>query len=246
MKKILFYVAIIPSILIVLVQPACNPVECFKRTGSIVTEERQVADFTTIMVNDNIKLLLRNDSSNVITVEAGRNLIKSVKTEVEGSILKITNENTCNWTRSFKNDIKVTVGARFIQNLEQFGFNEVKTLDTIEVNDLKILCKNSGDMTLALKGNDITMFTSSSSYVRMSGSSNSAFLHTNGPGEVLAQEFRVQDLRVLHENINTMHVFPVNSLDVTFNPENTGNVLYYNEPQQITVNGTGKGKVVKK
>ncbi|HAS40339.1 MAG TPA: hypothetical protein DCS93_07660 [Microscillaceae bacterium] len=246
MKKILFYAAIIPSILIVLVQPACNPIECFKRTGNIVTEDRQVADFTTIMVNDNIKLLLRNDSSNTVTVKAGSNLIKSVKTEVEGTILKITNENTCNWARSFKTDITVTVGARFIQNLEQFGFNEVKTLDTIEVNDLNILCKNSGDLTLALKGNDITMFTSSSSYVRISGSSNSAFLHTNGQGEILAQSFKVLDLRVLHENINTIRVFPINTLDVTFNPENTGNVLYYNEPQQITVNGTGSGKVIKK
>ncbi|OJJ14151.1 hypothetical protein BKI52_44325 [marine bacterium AO1-C] len=246
MKKILFYIAIIPSILLVLVQPACNPIECFKRTGNIVREDRQVADFTTIMVNDNVELLLRNDSSKIVTVEAGSNLIKSVKTEVEGTILKITNENTCNWARSFKTEIKITVGAQFIQNLEHFGFNEVKTLDTIEVNDINILCKNSGDMTLALKGNNVNMFTSSTSYIRLSGSSNAAFLHTNGQGEILAQSFRVQDLRVLHENINTIHVFPINTLDVTFNPENTGNVLYYNEPQQITVQGTGTGKVVKK
>ena len=98
MKKILFYAAIIPSILIVLVQPACNPVECFKRTGNIVKEDMQVADFTTIMINDNVEVLLRNDSSNIVTVEAGSNLIQSIKTEVEGDILKITNENTCNWS----------------------------------------------------------------------------------------------------------------------------------------------------
>mgnify|MGYP001105315894 CR=1 FL=1 len=246
MKKILFYIAIIPSIFIVLVQPACNPAECFKRTGDVVKEDRQVANFTTIMVNDNVRVLLRNDASNTVTVEAGSNLIKSVKTEVEGDILKISNENTCNWARSFKTQVTVTVGAQSIRNLEQFGFNEVKTLETLEVDNLNILCKNSGDMTLALKANNVDMFTSSTSYIRLSGSSNTARLHTNGQGEILAQDFKVQDLSVLHENINTIRVFPIQSLDVTFNPENTGNVLYYNEPQRITVNGTGTGKVIKK
>ena len=246
MKKILFYIAIVPSIFIVLIQPACNPAECFKRTGDVVKEDRQVANFTTIMVNDNVRVLLRNDASNTITVEAGSNLIKSVKTEVEGNILKISNENTCNWARSFKTQVTVTVGAQSIRNLEQFGFNEVKTLETLEVFILNILCKNSGDTTLALKANNVDMFTSSTSYIRLSGSSNTARLHTNGQGEILAQDFKVQDLSVLHENINTIRVFPIQSLDVTFNPENTGNVLYYNEPQRITVNGTGTGKVIKK
>ena len=246
MKKIFLYLTVIPCLFIVLIQPACNPTECFKRTGDIVQEERTVNDFTTILVNDNVEIVLRNDSSRTVTVEAGKNLISSVKTVVEGSILKISNENTCNWARSFKNQIKVSVGAMFVQKIEQYGFNQITNTDTLEVNDLNILCKNSGDINLVLKANHVQMFTSSTSYIRLAGSANTSGLHTNGMGEILAQNFKVQELNVLHENINEIHVFPVKSLNVTFNPLNTGNVTYYNEPDNISVSGTGKGKVIKR
>lgn len=234
------------SSLILLLQSACNPKECFKRTGEIVKEERVLSDFNTLLINDNIEVTLRNDSSKTVIVEAGKNLISSIKTEVEGSILKLTNENTCNWARSYNTPVKISIGAKFIQSIEHFGFNAIKTAEKIEVNDLNILCKNSGDITLNLKANQVKLFTSSTSYINLEGSSNVALLHTNGMGEIYAEKLSVEELTVLHENINDIHVFPIKSLNVTFNPQNKGNVYYYNEPENITVKGSGTGKVIKK
>lgn len=234
------------ALLVVLLQNACSPAECFKRTGEIVKEERVVSDFNALLINDNVEITLRNDSSNIVIVEAGKNLISSIKTEVEGSILKITNENTCNWARSYNAPVKVSVGARFIQSIEQFGFNAIKTAELLEVNDLKIACKNSGDITLNLKANNVNLFTSSTSYINLVGEASSLYLNTNGMGEIYADKFTVSDITILHENINDIHVFPIKSLNVTFFPQNKGNVLYYNEPESITVEGSGIGKVIKK
>lgn len=234
------------TLLVVLLQNACSPAECLKRTGEIVKEERVVNDFNTLIINDNVEVTLRNDSSNIVTVETGKNLISSIKTEVEGSILKVTNENTCNWARSYNKPVKISVGAKFIQSIEQFGFNTIKTAEVLEVNDLNILCKNSGDITLSLQANSVKLFTSSTSYINLIGSANTAFLHTNGMGEIYANKLSVGELRVLHENINDIHVFPIKSLNVIFNSQNKGNVLYYNEPESVTVEGGGIGKLIKK
>ncbi|EAY31481.1 hypothetical protein M23134_04314 [Microscilla marina ATCC 23134] len=243
MKKIFLYTL---SLFVLLINHACNPAECLKRTGEIVKEERTVSDFTSILISDNIEVILRNDTIRTITVEAGKNLISSVKTEVKGSILKVTNENTCDWSRSYNTPVKMSIGAKFVQNIEHFGFSKLHTTETLEVNDLNILCKNSGDIDLKIQANRINLFTSSTSYIHLEGSSSTAFLHTNGMGEIFAEKLRVEKLDVLHENINNMHVFPVKSLNVTFNPQNQGNVFYYNEPENIQVGGTGIGKVIKK
>jgi hypothetical protein len=234
------------ALLAVLLQNACSPAECFKRTGEIVKEERVVSDFNTLLINDNVEVTLRNDSSNTVIVEAGKNLISSIKTEVEGSILKITNENSCNWARSYNEPVRVSVGARFIKRIEQFGFNAIKTSELLEVDNLNIVCKNSGDITLNLKANNVQLFTSSTSYINLIGSTKTALLHTNGMGEMYANKLSVDDLIVVHENLNDVHVFPIKSLNVTFNSQNKGNVLYYNEPESITIEGSGIGKVIKK
>lgn len=246
MKKLFLYLTVVPCLFVVLIQPACNPTECFKRTGDVVQEERTVNDFTTIMVSNNVEVVLRNDSSRTVIVEAGKNLVPSIKTVVEAGILKITNENTCNWARSFKSPVKVSVGGQFVQNIEQNGFNKITTVDTLEVNELKISCTNSGDIDLKLKANHVHLFTSSASYIRLAGSANTSLLHTNGLGEVLTENFKVQELIVAHENINTVHVFPVKSLNVTFGTQNSGNVIYYNTPDTINIEGTGTGKAIKK
>lgn len=248
MKKLLLYIISIPCLFLLLIQPACNPVECFKRTGNIVKEERIVKDFTSIMVMDNIRVLLRNDNSNKIIIEAGSNLVKAVKTEVEGDILKINNENTCNWARSYKNEITVSVGARSLQNLEQLGFNEITTIDTLETPGLVVDCRSSGDISLNVVTNALSIFSATSSYINVTGKTRTLRINSNGIGEIFTQGLRADNVTVQHENINQVHVYPIKSLNVTFFPQNTGNVIYYNQPDsiKITKKGTPKGVVIKK
>lgn len=248
MRKLLLYIISVPCLFLLFIQPACNPVECFKRTGNIVKEERIVKDFTSIIVMDNIRVLLRNDNSNKIIVEAGSNLVKSVKTEVEGDILKINNENACNWARSYKNQITVSVGAKSLQNLEQLGFKEITTIDTLETPGLVVSCRSSGDISLNIKTNALSIFSATSSYINVAGKTRTLRINSNGIGEIFTQELRADNVTIQHENINQVHVYPIKSLNVTFFPQNTGNVIYYNQPDSIKVTkkGTPKGAVIKK
>ena len=77
-------------------------VPCASRNASI-------ADFHVLELNDRIDLVLEERAVGTLSVEAGRNLLGQVETEVRESMLVISDRNTCNWVRSFKPRITVRV-----------------------------------------------------------------------------------------------------------------------------------------
>jgi len=82
---------------------------CLTNTGKIVTNVREVADFDSIYLNDNVTLILKQDSENHVAVEAGENIISGITTEVNGGQLIIHNCNSCNWLRDYNTPVNVYV-----------------------------------------------------------------------------------------------------------------------------------------
>ena len=74
--------------------------DCFKSTGKIVDEYRAVQQFNEIQVMNNINLFITYDTIQEIRVEAGKNLVNLIKTDVNNNRLIIKNNNKCNWIRS--------------------------------------------------------------------------------------------------------------------------------------------------
>jgi hypothetical protein len=83
-----------------------NRCDCFKSTGDITSESRNISDFKKIILEDNINLYITPDTIYSLTIEAGAHLLKSIKTEVTDSCLILKNENKCNWVRNYKDKIK--------------------------------------------------------------------------------------------------------------------------------------------
>ena len=81
--------------------------DCFKGTGEISTEERQLPTFTSVYVEDNVNLIFVEDTVQKVIVEAGKNLLKNIKTEMIGDQLQIRNINKCNFVRKY--DIPINV-----------------------------------------------------------------------------------------------------------------------------------------
>ena len=60
--------------------------DCFKSTGEITIERRESSDFENIILEDNINLILTQGNECAIMVEAGKNLLESIKTDISGGI----------------------------------------------------------------------------------------------------------------------------------------------------------------
>lgn len=127
-----------------------NRCDCFKRTGSIVTETREISGFDKVVVDDNLNVFITQDTVFEVKIEAGDNLIPLIKTEVADGILSIHNKNRCNWTRSYDKPFNVYIKMPIVNSIISDGTGNIKSLNTITTANLNIQTKNSGDVELTV------------------------------------------------------------------------------------------------
>ena len=76
-------------------------------------EKRNVGDFTKIAFRIPGELYLRQGNSNSVEIEGTKDVLSIVKTEIDGSTLKIHSPTKWNWSKTDKAKVYITV-----QNLE--------------------------------------------------------------------------------------------------------------------------------
>jgi len=219
--------------------------DCFKGTGKVITETRTPSDYTRIELNDNINLVITQDSINKISVEGGEKLLPNIQTEFVDNKLIIKNNNKCNWVRSYKNKFTVYVSAKSLKRIEYFGSGNITSTNTLVADTLEINCLESSgkiDIMANTQNNFLRIHTGSTD-MYVSGNTNENFLYNTSNG--------FAHLENLHTNINTIvssttgdcYVNADQKLDVTI--KYIGNVYYYGNPSTINTNISGKGQLIK-
>src|SRR5262245_51383068 len=122
-----------------------NMCDCLKSTGKIITEKRPLAEFSQLEVRKNVSVTLYKDTVNYAEVEAGENLIALVRTEISDGILKITNDNVCNWVRSYKKEIHVNLHFKELSYVRHYGSKEISSNNTWKNHSVNAALYGGGD-----------------------------------------------------------------------------------------------------
>lgn len=77
--------------------------------GPIVTQTRELDDFSELYLNDNINLSLVRSDTCYIEITTGANIIDNITTEVKDGILTISNITTLNWARPYNYQLDATL-----------------------------------------------------------------------------------------------------------------------------------------
>ena len=142
-----------------------NRWDCIKRSGEQTTDIRTLPPFTGMYVNNNIDVFITQGPTQEVKVVAGKNLVSLVKTEVTSGALHISNENKCNWARSYKKGvISVYITIPVINIVENDGSGIITGQNTILTNTITISTSESGDIKLSLNAN--------TTYIDCTGSSD--------------------------------------------------------------------------
>ena len=107
--------------------------------GPMTTEMRSVAAFHRLKMHDDIRVRLVRGDSAYIELTAGSNLMKNIITEVNDGTLKIKNENTMDWIRSYDTEIRATV--YYTDDIDDIYYESVGGLicvDTMNVKKMNI------------------------------------------------------------------------------------------------------------
>jgi hypothetical protein len=243
------FLKVLSYIFTALVLLSCNKghqCDCVKSTGDITKENRTIMDFNKISVTDNINLYITQDTFYAASVEAGSHLLKSIKTDVRDSCLYLSNENKCNWVRSFKDKVNIYVTCKKIKELVYTkGSGNISSTDTLYADYFQLDdYDGSGIINLKLVANTswFNLHTGPAD-LYVAGRSGVSYLYSAGNGKADLRNFPSGYFFINNSSTNDCYINVYKEMELKIGY--IGNIYYYGSPYKITANITGSGKLIK-
>jgi len=219
-----------------------NAIDCFQRTGDIVSKTVEVPDFTRILVLPNVELILKEGPETEIIIQSGEHLINEVNAWVEDDRLIVEDTNDCNFARDF-NQTKVFVTAPNISQIRSATQFDISSDGVLSYPSLSLISEdfnedNGGNLTgtfhievdtqrLGIVSNNIASFF-------ISGNVETLFVgFYSGTGRFEGADLIAQDIEVFHRGTNKMILNPQQSISGEL--RSTGDVIAMNRPSLIDV-----------
>jgi hypothetical protein len=221
--------------------------ECLKSTGHIITQEIGLPSFTKLDLNEKIEFCLVQDSVFKVVLNGGENLLNDVKMSVSNDRLTITNENKCNFLRSYKKIIKAEIHFVDITEINYRGTEILSNLDTLNLPWLTLsILNSSGSVKLNLNSKTI-IASASGGYgdFVLNGKADYANLYINNNGFCNTYNLAIKDsVRVVSNTMGNMMV-NANNTALKAYIKNGGNIFYKGVPSNIILTKNGKGNLLK-
>ncbi|MFH1160617.1 MAG: head GIN domain-containing protein [bacterium] len=216
--------------------------DCLNSTGEITTEERTISPFDSIEINDYVNVFISHDSVTKVTVQAGKNILPGISTEVKNRQLVIHNNNTCNWIRSYNNPINVYISTPDLWKIYYNSSGNLTSLNKLSYDSL-MLEVWGGCGTIDL---DVDIFQGyfylqlGTADLHLRGACDIASLSSGDFGLLDARNLHARFLFISSRSSNNCYVYADQELTATI--ESIGDIYYTGNPKKITtiLNGTGK------
>ena len=221
---------------------------CFD--GSEPTADRFVVldTFDTIIVRDNVQMILTEGSQSVRIVTSESIIADVVVTVVDGT-LTLSDKNRCDLLEASEPTL-VYVSAPNIRRIRNASQYEVSSEGVLGYESLTLVSdenENSkyriADFRLELAVGGLEVVSNNFSNFYISGSAERAFIgFYGGAGRFEGAAFLVEELNVFHRGSNVMIVHPIHSIRGKI--VSNGNVIAKNRPEIVEVEELYTGRLV--
>ena len=242
------FVVIISLILVFFSCKKAEERRCFKGVGETSSLEIELnQSFDTLYLYDDINYVLVQSETPKLLIEGGENLITHVGYSVENEILQITNNNTCNFLRNFREKMTVEIHVPTINYIYYEGSESVTNQDTIQSSSLRIRIRDgAGSVNLTVNvGYIASTITHGWGDFSLSGNALIAFVSCRTNSICDTRKLIVANDMIVDSN--TEGDMYVNGDDnrLRVDLRTGGNVFYTGEPTTITKTRTGSGELIK-
>jgi hypothetical protein len=216
-----------------------EPGRCMKSTGPVTDEMRVHSGFTRVYVED----FVQQDTVFEVRIEAGKNLLPHIITEVKGDTLRISNHNRCDWLRTYKKAITVYVKLPVVSYLINFGSGVIKTSAKLTTHTVEYRVEGPGSLELEVDNAKVIGHMHGSGDVILRGNTGEHACHFVGNGFVKASALHSNYTWLLSRTTGDMYINVRDHLVAHIH--SYGNVYYNGTPARIEKYITGKGGLVK-
>lgn len=228
-----------------------NAPDCFQTSGELIREVISVESFDRILVNENINLVIKEGSSQIVEVETGKNLRKDVSVAVEDGKLSLFDTNNCNFVRPYGQTTFYITTPQLNEIRSNTGFS-IRSDGVLSFPNLKLISESfndpdnlttDGSFDLQVDLENLEIVVNGIAYFIISGNAqNATFTIAAGDSRIEADTFIVQELVVNHRGSNDMLVNPQESLRGKIS--GTGDVISFNLPGLVEVEEIYRGKLL--
>jgi hypothetical protein len=223
--------------------------DCFQTSGSIITEEIHVNDFSKIEVNEGINLILKDGASQEIRIETGVNLINEIEVTVVGDKLFLYDHNNCNYVRDY-GFTTIYVTSPNITEIRSNTQFEIRSDGILTFPNLTLISENftnesaaSGNFTLQVENEELKVIFNNLSNLFISGSTDRFDIDfPGGNSRVEAANFAANTISIFSRGSNDIIINP--QLEISGNIYGTGDVIAVNRPALVTLTAHYTGRLL--
>jgi hypothetical protein len=220
-----------------------KPYDCVKSSGPIQSKIFEGLNFSKLLINKRINVVLIEGPTHKVEVRTGENLINDIEVIVEGDLLKLSDNTSCNWVREYGNTVvyvtapNITrINSKTEQNVSSEGVLHFPNLHIYSMNELDGYGGvGTGDFYLNLENESLTIENNDVGRYFINGTTQTlnVFFWENG-GIFHGENFNANTINFYHRGSNNLFIRPINSLNG--NIYNVGDVNCYSRPPQENVN----------
>lgn len=219
--------------------------DCFKSTGDIIEQEREMGEFSKIILRDNVNVIFGYTQSNNIIVSAGENIIDNIITEKNGDTLDISNINSCNWVRDFGIPITVYLPSSNLETIEYRSIGDISCSDTIFCDSIYVdVYEGAGTLNILINSYLVhSAIRYGTADLKISGRSNLSYVYSAGFGLIDNRELLSTQIYVTNKSSNDIYLCAGSTLSA--NIYGIGNIYYKGNPENISLDKIGSGNLIK-
>jgi hypothetical protein len=230
-----------------------NAWDCFQSSGPIVQRSFDVDKFKKIIIWNRVQLIVSSGSEQSVIVESGENLMNEVLVRVEDSILKVSDRNSCNYTRDY-GITKVYVTSA-VDSLEIRSSSGLPVIGQGPITFRKLILMSEdreqegefhtdGDFYFEdLDVTQLVIFANGTSKFFLGGRTNSANIGLyDGDSRIEAPDLEIRNLYLFHRSTNKMVVAPTNLIQGRI--VGIGDVICKTQPPIVNVEEEFTGRLL--
>lgn len=221
--------------------------DCVKTSGKKTSDNRTVERFSKVHVYNeiNVNLIQNADKAGLVIIHGPENLLNKIETNVENQTLRIEDLNTCNWVRSYQNEMNIDVYTDTLNQIYLFGNGNLTNTDTLYSPELYIETNGgAGHISLCIRTHSsYTYMHAGHTDLKLNGYSHLSYISSGIIGTVDARGLRSDYTFLQNESISDMYVWADHVLEADI--QYKGNVYYTGSPQIINQQGRGEGRLYK-
>ncbi|MFN8361547.1 MAG: head GIN domain-containing protein [Candidatus Kapaibacterium sp.] len=212
--------------------------DCLDGSGNIVGENHAVRSFHKIIVETEATVILSQDKSQSLHVQADDNLQNVIETKIDNGTLKISVPKCVNPSKN----ITVFVSMNDVDELTLAGNGKILAPSSITTENIKFVVSGSGEIKFdEVHAEHITTQVLGNGTITLRGNAISHTVESVGSGEVHAYDLKAINSKLSVAGAGKCEVNADNQLDVKIT--GSGSVSYNGNPETLHKEITGSGSL---